>query len=365
MSYKHESIPFHKKVEHSTQYSDAKLIIGDELFSKLETRLADTSITRNQAIDDMADHKEVRDVFISMNQNKLPVVRAMGLAILMRHNATKGRTFEIDPNLNFMLDKTDIGSKAPSSAFKLPFPSICIHFPSNEIEIGYFKLTEPCILNTVYINELTDDKGADRIAREKLGITHDFKTYEVVFVGQSGEERFNFLHSRIVMPESWADSPLEDTIKRQLEVYAEQEGDNIDDSSGFKFNMAKLTNHLVKCLLIINSQEVILEEDNEEDAVSTRVEAVKKVHKKEKLKKRLAKVYNKIYVKYGDTDDHSSRGNSNGTATIRGHWRRGHFRMQRYGHGRTKHRTIWLKPAWVKGRNTTEEAPDKTYRVRT
>lgn len=358
---KNQTIPFHRIIEASPFYDGYLSILGDSLSDVVATTMSDLSLTRKQAYDAVSLMPSVRHAFgIKDHSPKPPNI---GLLLASRFLSTKGRTFEIEPNLNFLLEQTDIGSKAPASVFKLPFESVCIHLSNGSLPFTLPNTSsDPYILTDIYINEINNDSFEEE-ARRRLGVKGVFQGYEIVYVSNDKKNEYKFHHSRFIIADQWHDTPLEEILIKQLTILTDIDAENgiiTTNHDNYNTDFKLFTEHLTKCLMFINSQDVLLIEELEVENLKARLDNVRE-HKKKKIKSQIKRAFNRIYVKYGkDSSNYGAYQHHDGTK--RGHWRRGHFRMQPYGMNRTKRKTIWVKPILVKG-DPTKEISRKTYRV--
>jgi len=356
-------LPHYKIVTEHPFFEHFKEHVGQGLYSVLYNALSDLDQSVGAILVPLINLPTLAEIFGLQNGGNIS--NTTGITAPLRYLSTQGRTFEIDPGLNFLLEQTDIGNKAPGSAFKLPYNSIYLHLPKSTLKIvSSTDSTQFLYLSGMYINEVFDP-GFELEARQKMGVSGPCRGFEFVFVseGQKNEPLDSyFVHLRFVVPDAWADDPIETIVTKQMLTYAEL-GTSSDTRDHFADSMLELVCHLVKCLLFINSQDATLEEDNVHDDTVARLSRVKPA-KQLKIKKQLKRAYNRITVTHTGAENDTPQAHYGNAlnSSVRSHWRRGHFRQQAFGKGRINRKTLWIKPMLI--HNDFNEIVEKTYKVK-
>lgn len=331
--------------------------------------MANLSISLGKAAADLSFFPSFRQAF-ALDIDEEPTTKAARFLCALRYDLAGGRTFEIDPSLNFLLEYTDIGNKAPGALFQLPFDVIYFHLPINSLKITVGEFTLP--LDGVYINKLSDEE-LEKKARQRLGELGPFDGYELYFISDCLENnpfKSIFLHTRLIIPHTWYDDPLEDILNRQMLVY--QQMGKVNESNltldDLQKNLLELTSHVMKCLLFINSDEVITKEVNQLRELEAKEKRV--ANNKAKLRKiqqQKARAFNRIVVSHSpDENQKAVEAGLAGSTSRRAHWRRGHIRNQAYGEGRTLRKPKWIRPSLISGVGSKkqERVEDKNYIVK-
>jgi len=356
-------LPHYKLVTDGELFEHIKHYLGEAIFDVLYGSLADLDKSAGEIITTLMNLPSLAKVF-GLEQGG-DVSSTTGVTAPLRYLATKGKTFEIDPDLNFLLEQTDIGNKAPGSIFQLPFNSLYIHMPKSTIPITDSDDPNKSLpLSGIYVNEVFQDDFEIR-CRTVMGETGPCRGFEFVFVSEGTPENAldsNFMHSRFIIPDAWSDDSIESIVSRQMDTFDELglRGDK-NAYVEFKRSMLELISHLVKCLLFINSQDAILKEEPAHSDIEARLLRVKPA-KKAKIKQQLKRAYDKIHVSHHTVeDDQTPYDPDNSSHSMRSHWRRGHFRQQAYGKGRIDRKMLWIRPMLIHGGLKEESA--KTYTV--
>lgn len=368
MKGKPGALPQYKLLSNSWYFDEIESAIGKDLMAVLYDHLADLNKTTVDALLPLLNRPPFDDIFpIGPN---LPLAGHLGLLAPLRYLATAGRTFEVDDALSHMLSLIDIGDNAPGSAFILPYPSIYLHFPQGvNLPIrDYQDLNAKPNLSGVYITEVYD-VDFERESRNLLLEPGPCRSFELVFFSEGKPEEpldSSFMHYRMVIPDAWQDDPISTIVQRQMNV-VEQLGLNSDknDTAGYHAMLLDLVSHCIKVLFFISCDSVLLEQANSFTETTARLDRVGP-GKKAKVKKQLARAYDKIIIrpKYDSNEEQNDYREANSTTrSVESHWRRGHFRMQAYGKGRKLRRVKLIKPMFIKGGKGIN-ATSKTYVVK-
>ena len=297
--------------------------------------------------------------------------------------AKGSRMFKLDEKLVKLLDKTDLGLKAPAGFVQPPFANMFIHASPDLTIVN--KATGDHAVDGVFLNqytatdkevfeELTDPNAPERVdtamtkfMMDKGLITPDGGEMRVIEMMVTGRPKANMVDdatfSFILMMQDPM-TPISDLVDTHCEYYGTKvKAHNDSLGTGIKFENADLQHQqqmrdciefVVKALLYINSEESTREKVM---ALSDLKRELKRTQNKAKQRKIQRKINRSSdYVLIGMKDTGLADSVSSGDGHKRAHWRRGHFREQRYGEGRAELKVIWIKPTLVgKDKPTTKD----------
>lgn len=250
------------------------------------------------------------------------------------------RIFEITPWLAERLMHTDIDMSVPLSMLRLPYPSVFLylpHPPANWPFYVYHPDTGAHPLEGVYLadHELPETGYLRTHALAPSGAT---RMMEVIAIGAPKRETDvldDAFHSSMLYatPEGNA-QPLTEWLESRREALA-----RTLPPEACEQDLATML-FVAKVLLYIGSARSVLREER----MATSVKRQGKKAAKEQ--RRNLRSYDKIVV--GPTAVASpSPSNGGGHARVAAHWRRGHFRQQAVGVGRSERRLTWIEPTFV------------------
>lgn len=328
----------------------------------LKYSLQDLTLTKGQA----AHVSNCLENINKIAKKPLSIGELNQLLSPMRFFETDGRYFEVSEPLNDQLIHTDIGRLAPANYFRPPFESIYLYLAKADKSLKVINEHTGVItpLEGVYITEITPNHIADieALRQHENDSSGSHRVYELTFVGefQASARSCDIMYARLVIPELWEDTPLQEVIERGFSASIKSKITDLSED-GFIF-LKNLVAHVAKVFLYIASEESLMEELNELDDLEEKIKRVK-ASKQTKLLKRLPRTYNFIRIGGGFKSEDVTA-NTPGTSVknkVSTHWRRGHFRNQAFGEGRSKRKLIFIKPTLI---GTVGEAQHKTYKVR-
>lgn len=186
------------------------------------------------------------------------------------------------------------------------------------------------------------------------GFSH-LKTISLLFHGRVTKDNeveellntgFSFVDFHIPVYEG---EEREINLQKLIDVHFDLWRETYDWSDNFFNNQKELTSLAIVSLLYINSTEfrekvIPFKELKEKvDTISAK--------KRRKLETKLSHAVDRIYIGHSESEadvDHKTG------SKVRLHYRRGHFKGQRYGKGNQLKKVIWIKPTLV-GKDKTEE----------
>jgi hypothetical protein len=282
----------------------------------------------------------------------------------LRFFANEGRIFQVEKRLDELLAVTDIGSTAPIEYFRLPFRTVYFHFGANGggLQIHARTVGTSPLLGC-YATELnlTEETPETKPFLQWAGPNGELSCFEVTFVSRPirsiADHGFSFM--RLYVGLKMEGMTVEEVLRLNFEVYEQQGCSQATPEE--REQLIQGVTHLAKVLLQINVEGTELKEDRGESTLAARLKAVGS-KKQAKLERRLERTYDHILITHDFTRTHRSEGQ--GVRTVRGHWRRGHFRHQPHGPGRTLIKLKWIFPMWVGEAPQEGESASKEYAVR-
>jgi hypothetical protein len=295
--------------------------------------------------------------------------------------AKGARMFRIDPTLTSMLDKTDLGIKSPAGFVRLPYSNMFIHARPNVTLVN--PASGEHYMDGLYLNQYTiDAKQIDEewefanvpnslngVLAERGLLTRDGGDVRVIEIMATGRPKdnifddatFNFVF--VIQDPTTSIGDLFDAhvdyfVNRAYEGEAERQGLTMLNAGEREVKaMKEVIEFAVKALLYINSDDATRDKVMELSDLKMAERRTQNKAKKRKLQRRMARASD--YVNIGFKGDLSHMHENEGGVKS-AHWRRGHFREQRFGKGRVESKIIWLQPTMV-GRN---KPVSKTYNVK-
>lgn len=309
-----------------------------------------------------------------------------------RHLAAGNYHFEVTKALADLLDKTDVGKKTPCGFLRAPY-SCCYIECRADIDI-YNDESGLHKMEGFYLNQFTHE--AECVDREVALVKRnekfdtllscaiqkgyvkkdggDVRAIEVLFtgspLGKNGifdDATFNFT---LLMQDEV--KTVEEIIAFHIDHYTNMTGAELRGMPMQSVPMkagrdteqfSKCVELLSKVLLYINSDIAERREIKAVGEIEKRIKATSNVSKKRKLERQLAKVEDKIIIGSDSYPSLVPNGSDHIGRTVKTHWRRGHFKPQRYGKGFKDIKTIWIQPTLINSGSNTGPS-SKKYEVR-
>lgn len=309
-----------------------------------------------------------------------------GMSILMMpmmYKLCDGRYFQIRDQLNEQLEFADIGAKMPLNYFRAPYPNMYIEFGKerkhlcdaaklhNTISGDHF--CEGVFINQFTVEDPTKEMSRSTIAGMRIDPNQPVRIMHLVFTGSPMDKEGLLDDASCEITLFFQDEALtiEESLKRHYQYYfnlyqitIEGESEEValrEASSNMSDKEARFftwgIQHLAKILLYINSEQCEREEFKERSLILEQIARVAP-KKQAKLKRKLAKATDVIYIGSKIANKSWQQG---GSQDRKSHWRRGHFRNQRYGEKLSKSKSIWIEPALV---GSGETGKSKSYVIR-
>lgn len=330
-----------------------KRVTLGESFDRLLKDIAATGVSATTAYGMLQESDAARKVIADKQFTKVTIV---SLYMITKHMMRKAPLFSVNPALNLLLEDTAIKVVVPAMFFAPPFPECFVEFDPAERRIQSERITysggEKCICEGAYIQETKFERlpPVSRDVREVLELDPN-KPARVIEIGFSASPVNSTKAEATGAPVAFDNvdlisiyiqdeqEPISDILDRHFELYSQRMSDthcSDEDNSFvklFKGNFA----HLTKILFYLHVEKSQRRTELEESKLSERISQVQE-KKKEKLKKQLTRVYDRIVVgpdNYTPIKDLVSTSNlPKGTKSP--HYRRGYFGIRWKGVGENK-----------------------------
>lgn len=295
--------------------------------------------------------------------------------------AKSSRMFKLDERLVQRLDKTDLGIKAPCGFIQAPFNNMFIH-ASPDVML-HNAASGDHRMDGIYINQYTI--GAERVdaewdeANQYGSLNHclvekglmtrnggEARVIEFLATGRPKDAIFDDATFNFVFLMQDPTSSVKELLEAHIDYYVNRVRDaNAAEYQGFDMvnagdrdvqQMKDIMEFAVKALLYINSEDSTREKVMELTDLKM---AAKRTYNKAKIRKIERKMHRaNDYIYIGFKGEYESGEGEAGAKSA--HWRRGHFRLQRYGEKRSESRMIWIQPTMV----GKDKPVSKEYKVR-
>ena len=299
--------------------------------------------------------------------------------------AKGSRLFKIDDDLTAMLDKTDLGLKTPAGFLQPPFANMFIAAKPNftiynamsgdHQADGFYLNTytyEADLVSDLVSNTFEGEGRKDKLSgflRDKGLIVPDggeIRVFEILACGRPKENTVDdatFSFSITIQDPTVSVSEL---VEAHIEYYTTQTDGHDGTLEGIKFintdekhaqQLRNCVEFVSKALLYINSDDCIREKVMELSDLKIQQRRTQNKAKKRKLQRKINRSSDYVLISYPIETGAKTEGS---TRSKSAHWRRGHFREQRYGEKNANVKIIWIKPVIV-GKN---KPSSKEYRVK-
>lgn len=288
----------------------------------------------------------------------------------LRFIARRAPVFQVTDALNDLLADSDLGD-VPARYFRLPFPVCFIEtgrsrqaaLPidlraglSMQAVDGVYPLEGAYLLEdriTVQ-QDITVNQQTMRVYELSEG--ESVRVISIIIMGSpvgrsSLMDDMGYTQS-LYIREQDEDLPLERALDRHAQRYRQRDaavgGDDVPDMI-FDTTKAAIL-HIAKAVLYLGSKNARLESVNERSEADRRLLKLK-AGKRAKLERRSTRLYDHVAVGPSDLprDLQSAAGEgSRQRASVRPHWRRGHFHTVLFGPGRNERRLEFFLPTLVR-----------------
>lgn len=291
--------------------------------------------------------------------------------------AKGSRMFKLEDRLTEMLNKTDLGMKTPSGFVAPPYSNIFLHAApdftiynaqSGDHPVDGFYINSYVIPDEAFTHlfrELTSIGLFQHLAEKGL-LTEaggDVRVFELLAVGRPKRNVVDDASFSFTIAFQDPARSVQEVVDEHCYYYGNKvancnrnvlEGINFENADELHQKQLKnCVEFVVKALLYINSEDSTRSKVMELSDLKMKMHGLKNPAKKRKLQRKLDHACD--YTLIGFKGEYESTGGP-GTGTKSTHWRRGHFREQRYGENRSKSKMIMIQPTIVgKGKPTTKE----------
>lgn len=264
--------------------------------------------------------------------------------------------FHVEDSLVEMLDRTDISRDVPLSMLRPPFPL-------TYIELGSARNLTQHVPNIDSGDHLLEgaylEWGTGPMGRPTLLII--FTGSPIGKAGAGDDATLSFQLS-LVDPDMPIDQAIDQEFSRARDE-TEAMGSRLLSPEVIPAVRESLR-LLLKAVLYIGLPEARRELHPERTELRERLAGVKSAAKRSKLARRMERAHDRIVIKAPPPVREPAGEGSGGSGGLRAsHWRRGHYRLQRFGAGYAQTRLIYVRPMLVGsvGRGT---ATPSQYEVR-
>ena len=340
-------------------------VIGARGLHVLQELFKDLTQTKSRLVQEgCAVFPELRELRVLCENPKILDFAHLELFLApVRFWSNGGRLFEVDDELDTLLALTDIGDSAPMAYFQLPFPVTYFLFGAHG---GGLKLTvsrggESLILGA-YVTELkgSADSGEFAAYAAWAGPKGEITCYDITFISRPVRFAADLGHAfiRLYVAPEMRELTVAEVLALNFKISDEREtmGANLETREQLRAGIA----HLTKVLLHLNTEGAVQRVMNEEAELVQRLKGVK-AKKHDKLQRRLERTYDRIVITHQRRPEQDSA--STHSRSPRAHWRRGHFRHQSFGPGRTQSKLRWIQPMLI-GQLAEREPESRDYAVK-
>lgn len=284
--------------------------------------------------------------------------------------------FLVEQSLCEGLVHTNFGMNTPSQYLRSPLPYCYIEF-GDKRNLDVFVYNEMSGLHQVegvYISEYPHDERMQSYLMEFLQAKNAYnpksenvRYIELEFTGspigkQHALDDATFNISLLIDDDAML--TVEEIYQLHVEYYQEMQASNslfkakrIDETSAQCFK--PLLELLIKCLIFINCDLSMQVKVLDRTVLEKQMNGLKNPAKRRKLQRKINSSKDYILVSSKEKLEYSSSQSSD-NSKVAAHWRRGHFRNQRYGEELSKTKILWIQPALI----GVGSAQVKTYVVK-
>ena len=295
--------------------------------------------------------------------NSIKISKSIGLILYRKFEQNGSNIFHFTKELLELFKQTDV-SDIQIKNIKFPYNNFYISLRELDIPV---KNDKDRIIDGVYVN-FTDDE------KEDLIYSHHINFDVCCYSKQAGENEFDYkVKDDIVEMSDLSfenrNSTISDAINGVFEIMKNtmEETDRtkeqiqteidyqLDAFNVFKNNI----NLIINCILYISSEKPDIEKDYATDLpthLKNNYQKAKTKHQKEIEENKIQQFgYSKINL-VGKTFKKNTTNQD--LSSVAPHWRRGHWRNQKYGHNLSQSKLIWIMPTVV---NKEKGDPEKGH----
>lgn len=331
------------------------LVLGKPTFKKLVDLLAQKPLN-GQVIDQLRKEDPVFAGFVRQTMAAPGATHEGNLWWLLDYLRwrTQGRHFfQTTDALDRLLRETDIGEGIPAEWIRPPYEIQFLEFGETRSspillyhEISKDHLIEGCYVLTGVVPEPLPEHGQ--------------RFLEFVFTGSPLGKANNTddctTSITLVIPNERA--TMLEVLEHSLSKNPDRQG--LETEEALRTRAAIF--HACKILLYLNSDKVVRIPVKERSEMEERLKRLKGGGKAAKLQRQIPRAYDRIVL--GPKIAPRSSGEFAETGRhMPTHWRRGHFRNQPFGEGRSQRRLLWIEPVLVRAEEAVA-ADSKPYLIK-
>lgn len=322
-------------------------LLGPQMYQELVTLLGQDRLTASVSAEISARGSEGRGLRkLALGLSKLggsEFGNFFSVLIGFRNFLYPQPHFLIDDNLCAMLMATELSNDIPMSELELPY---------NRFYIEFGKLRNLPLY--VFNNEtgLHPLEGA-YVECGQHALRPNERTFEIVFTGapKKGSTLLDDATQSMMLLQETSQTTLEQALEASYQIGAEvakEAGLNASNPRGLEYSKQCL-NMLLKALLYMSMPACVKTPVLEKTNFLRATAQLKSTAKRNKAQRRAIQLLDYVLVKSSAADApvaHQLRQQNEGRS-VKMHWRRGHFRMQPYGEGRSQKKLVHIAPVLV------------------
>ncbi|TPG59938.1 hypothetical protein [Ewingella americana] len=295
-----------------------------------------------------------------------------------------GALVTVRPGTLSDLQETDLGKDIPSTFFYAPFPTTYLHLDDANLSLPHIVNNEVSGIHKlvgIYVIETSashivapNEQVKSKIQYLGLDANKPVRILDIMFVGKpKAHISDDATYTITLYMQDEREYTMGEVINRHIQYYSEKvinpnypTRDMSDVEAG---TFAQNLDLLAKILLFINCER---EDGHKFVQKKDLTEFNKKFaglgqKKQAKLAGKNRNLYDTIIIGSQTSVIHEAKtqmGSGDPKTSRKAHWRRGHFRNQRYGEGNSKVKVILIKAALIGMSSLTDEKPQvKKYEV--
>jgi hypothetical protein len=287
----------------------------------------------------------------------------------MRFLLNQGHVFQTTDVLDQQLQVTDIADTIPVGLVRAPYP-VC-----------YFEFGQSRQSPFVVKNEVTGDHAAEGCYVFESRTDHllgaqrpEYRILTLMLTGMPKADISDDATRIYTIPILDEDLSIPQTIKAFMGIHREDIAHARSNNAGVIIKestdeeaaeLEKILQHLMKILLYISTAKAVTDKTTERTSALKKANSAPAGLMRKKQQEKADRKYDRIVIgpkEAPNTDEQRLTGHTGRHVTP--HWRRGHFREQRFGEGRQQVKTIFIEPMMIAAENVDGSMPPKTYIIK-
>lgn len=279
----------------------------------------------------------------------------MEIALRAMVHKNRVRLLQTTDALEERLRLSDFGDEVPGSWFRPPFPACFIEFGTKR-DFPWTLLDPVSGEHRIEGAYLIEGKSLEGPGGEPLD--RPVPAFDLIItaspVGKTSHLDDAFIHSTLIISDEA--EPVTHLMERTVSRFrAMNQGVASDD------RFVAVIAHLAKILIYLGTRDARTSDVREGSLAQSRLAGIKSPGKRAKAERQSQVLYDRVVVgpeRFYDTKNYEA-----GTS-VRTHWRRGHFRMQRHGAGLSLSHPVWIQPLLVNADQLNGEVAVGEYVVK-